>query len=128
MNIEQYKSLVLPTPVIQYVNVNEISGPDRTLMYGYNTNRDTFHLFWKDNIIHSIYYNSTAHRILSRVLYYDKIEALKCVPDKRVYPERCDYEFCKLLYSKGINIPFTTFVHNVEKKKFSGLTDYTGWN
>ena len=31
------------------------------------------------------------------------------VPDKRLYPEKCDYHFCKLLKEKGIDLPFTTF-------------------
>ena len=31
------------------------------------------------------------------------------VPDKRLYPERCDYNFCRLLKEKGIHLPFTTW-------------------
>jgi hypothetical protein len=31
------------------------------------------------------------------------------VPDKRLYPARCDFEFCCALKRLGIDLPFTNF-------------------
>jgi hypothetical protein len=40
------------------------------------------------------------------------------IPSKRLYPERCDFEFCKLLKETDVNLPFTTFdAKNAEYKK-----------
>ena len=35
------------------------------------------------------------------------------VADKRLYPERCDFEFCKRLTEKGIRLPFTVWNEKV---------------
>jgi len=46
------------------------------------------------------------------------------VPSKRVYPESCDFEFCKLLQQHGVVIPFTTWsperYEQVKDKLFHG--------
>lgn len=137
MNLEQFNSLSDPILHEQFIHVNEISGPDRTLMFGYNCNRDTFHLYWMNGAIHSVYYNWTTKRLADfPLIFKEKILASICVPNKRVYPARCDYEFCKLLLSKGVYIPFTTFeevkpetkiYYGLTDDRFQGLTDYTGW-
>lgn len=36
------------------------------------------------------------------------------VPDKRLYPERCDYNFCLLLKERGVHLPFTTWTEPIE--------------
>lgn len=35
---------------------------------------------------------------------------LDCIPNKRVYPAKSDFEFCQILQSYGIEIPFTCFI------------------
>ena len=44
------------------------------------------------------------------------------IPDKRLYPETCDFMFCALLKSAGIYLPFTAFDKNRPDKKFYGFT------
>ena len=49
------------------------------------------------------------------------------IPDKRLYPESCDYEFCCLLKERGITLPFTRFDkegnwQDPELHRFCGLT------
>lgn len=121
MNFDQFNSLLDPTPQEQYILVlHEVFGRDRTLIYGYNTNRDTFHLYLKDKQIHSVYYNGVTGKLVGTPRSFSgKIRADDCVPNKRVYPARCDYEFCKLLLSKGIYIPFTTW-QDVTEEQFHG--------
>ena len=36
------------------------------------------------------------------------------VPDKRLYPERCDYHFCRALKEKGIDLPFLHWSEEIE--------------
>lgn len=42
------------------------------------------------------------------------------IPDKRLYPDACDAEFCGLLMRKGALLPFTTFNDKREPKQFHG--------
>src|SRR5687768_1965196 len=80
----------------------------KTLLYGYDTDRYTWHT----------YQDEQGH--LSRVVYNHNGDLLNrihgfqlcvdfLVPNKRLYPEACDFEFCKELKSLGIGLPFTTF-------------------
>jgi hypothetical protein len=45
------------------------------------------------------------------------------VPDKRLYPERCEYHFCRMLKEKGVHLPFTTWNDDVDGNcKYYGFT------
>lgn len=77
---------------------------DRTLLYGYTCDRNTWHVYLKDEEIHT-------------VMYMDKkdIQEIQVtsnngyIPDKRLYPERCDFEFCSFLKNLGYSLPFTSW-------------------
>lgn len=98
---------------------------DRTLLYGYTCDRRTFHVYIKDIKIHVITYH---------VNYQDGIDSPKTekikeievtdnqdfIPDKRLYPETCDYEFCKRLQNMGYELPFTTWNDDRPESQFYG--------
>ena len=84
-----------------------VNRQDRTLIYGYDISRYTFHLYLQDgDFILDFWKHPEEPETIYAQTY---INASTCVPNKRVYPERCDFEFCALLQEKGIDIPFTTF-------------------
>jgi hypothetical protein len=121
MNHEQYVEVQRLTRRPQMVEVNDLMNlADRTLIYGYDCDRNTFHLYLKDNLFVRIYY-TFEKKILSSDIGPFMI-ATECVPDKRVYPECCDFDFCVLLHSKGIDIPFTGFESNRPPSTFYGVT------
>lgn len=96
---------------------------DRTLLYGYTCDRKTFHVYLKYNEIHTITYNTNYLTMTPENL--EEIEVkdnFDYVPDKRLYPETCDYEFCKLLKKAGVHLPFTSFNNDREEKDFYGFT------
>lgn len=114
MNRDQFAALSSvgePKPTIA---VWEIEGPDRTLLYGYDVDRSTFHVYLKDGEIHRLlqighngrirHSSSTAHL------------AVDLVPDKRAYPAKTDYLFAKLCAERGVPITFTTFEDIPENK------------
>ena len=104
------------------IKTSELVGSnDRTLIYGYDIERNMFHLYLKYEKFNFIKYNSNKE-VISYGYGLSKICAEDCIPDKRVYPEACDYYFCKLLMNKGVKIPFTTFNRNRVEKQFYGLT------
>jgi len=72
----------------------------------------------KDGKFHHIIYNPTG----STTICSDgqKIGMDDCVPDKRVYSEACDYEFCKLLINYGVSIPFLSHNPDRPKQQFYG--------
>lgn len=94
---------------------------DRTLLYGYTCDRLTWHVYIKDGIIHKVKYgNSWDSDEYMSVTEFSVTENEQYVPDKRLYPECCDFEFCGLLKKKGICLPFTIFNEDKEEKQFYG--------
>lgn len=76
--------------------------------------------------IHTITYNTNYLTMTPENL--EEIEVkdnFGYVPDKRLYPETCDYEFCKLLKEAGVHLPFTSFNSNRKEEDFYG---FTLWN
>ena len=122
MNKEQYKSLKNSNCVIC---VDDVSNPleDKTLLYGYTLDRDTFHVYVMDGTLHRIIYNRPSN-ILIKYDAGDSIDIDKLIPSKRVYPQYSDFEFCQILIERGATIPFTTFDEEVgyPDVPFYGLT------
>lgn len=91
----------------------------RTLLYGYTCDRETWHVYLADGAIHKVVYGYPK----SLELYVHQSQGLTledCVPNKRLYPEACDFEFCSLLTSRGINLPFTVWSDTRPPAAFHG--------
>lgn len=83
----------------------------RTLMYGYTCERHTFHLYLDSSRkFQKVVYDHDG--ILLEHFQGPAIEAEQCVPDKRLYPENCDFEFSRLVKVAGVHLPFTTYDEN----------------
>ena len=95
---------------------------DRTLLYGYTCERKTWHVYLKSGNIHVIEYRHDYTRYLPDELV--EIEP-KCnedyIPDKRLYPTACDFEFCMMLKSQCCDLPFTS-EDNRQKEIYYGYT------
>lgn len=76
---------------------------NRTLLYGFTCDRDTWHVYLFDMNIYVCKY-AYGENPIDIGYICDEF-----VPDKRLYPARCDFEFCSLLKSRGIYLPFTTY-------------------
>lgn len=108
MNQDEYEKigqLQLARPVLKGADL--ANQQDRTLMYGYNVARQTFHVYLRGGVIHQVTYRNdvllehkTENEITSNDFY---------VPEKRAYPGWCDFEFCSTLILRGAEISFTTF-------------------
>lgn len=128
MNEEQYDELKSINN--RLVNIDELSDKsERTLLYGYDIERNTWHIYLKNDEIHIFVYDRHYNRDYSNytveeMRHYsnDIIDTLNThlIPDKRLYPEACDFEFCKLLRMKDFNLPFTGFDIKRESKQFHG--------
>ncbi len=99
-----------------------INKEDRTLLYGYTCDRETWHVYLKHKKIHAIKYKN--NYIRKCPVYVEKI--LICdnsdyIPNKRLYPTACDYEFCMRLKERGYELPFTS-PDDREKTQYYGYT------
>lgn len=110
--------------ILSISDLNDLS--DRTLLYGYTCARETWHVYLKNKKIVVVKYNNEYTRgepTPKNMTYIEVKSNHGFIPDKRLYPERCDYEFCLLLKERGISLPFTTWNDNVsEMKQYYGFT------
>lgn len=112
MNREEFEALPavrVPSTTVSVADVHEF-WRERTLLYGYTVERDTWHVYVKDGRIHRHVYrlrNGEAQTLYGGGGVSSPAELL--VPDKRLYPERCDFQFCKTLLNLGIVLPFTSW-------------------
>ena len=98
---------------------------NRTLLYGYTCDRATFHVYLKDGKIHIVvYFNDYSSGVVKPKDMFEVIATSNkdFVPDKRLYPEACDYHFCKLLKLRNIHLPFTTWNENRAEQDYYGFT------
>lgn len=87
------------------------SKSDRTLAYGYTIERETFHVYLMNGIIHRVIYNSDKELLAHRSGRSLPVKLL--VPNKRLYPETCDLNFCELIHPYFEDgLPLTTYNSN----------------
>ena len=98
---------------------------DRTLLYGYTCDRCTFHVYLKNMEIHTVIYDNdySEDKIKPKNMREVCIKSnYDYIPDKRLYPEACDYQFCNLLKNCNMNLPFTSFNEERPIQDFYGFT------
>lgn len=79
----------------------------RTLLYGYDVARNTWHVYLDAaGVLHKVVYLSDA-LLLSHEA--GRLPDASLIPDKRLYPQYCDFEACLLLQRAGVSLPFTTW-------------------
>lgn len=123
MNAEQFANLREAQVKVEVVSVTELEhqGRDRTLLYGYTGDRDTFHVYLKDRKICVTAYKNHYGREPDEVRLTASDDHLKFynIPSGHVYPSACDEQFCRLLLSKGYSLSFRSFEER-EEKPFHG--------
>lgn len=87
----------------------------KTLLYGYDCARNTHHVYQDFNGFIYIYVyrpnGLKAESVIAKVdVSEEGIKSLESlIPDKRLYPQYCDYDFCVYLKERGVNLPFTNY-------------------
>lgn len=100
----------------------------RTLLYGYTCDRCTFHLYLMDEEFFTFIYKENSDHFFKHggTIDMERTNSTMLVPDKRLYPECCDYDFCNLLQQRGIGLPFTSFNEDRQLSGKSGIREGEG--
>ena len=111
MNQHEYASLQKTENTL--ISVDQLHNKSaRTLLYGYTLERDTWHVYLdEDSKIKTVIYGVVKDAPIKQinVTFNDEY-----IPSKRLYAEKCDFEFCSLLKQHNIVLNFTTA--NFEKQ------------
>lgn len=104
------------------ITINDLRNKaNRTLLYGYDCNRDSWHVYIFEYVIHTVKYaygeNPQKITVETNNDY---------IPNKRLHPECCDYEFCTILKSYGIYLPFTQYQEIEQTELYFGKTLFLG--
>jgi hypothetical protein len=94
--------------------VEAIDNGSKTLLYGYNSDRNTHHVYQDDNQIHLVVYNHQNEVI--KQLSDVSLPVTSIMPDKRLYAEACDFKFCMELQEAGVLLPFTNYNYSSYQK------------
>ena len=113
MTTEEYTAIQkLLTPSHALITGDDLTNrEDRTLLFGYTCERETHHVYIKNGIILCVRYS---RQRAIQIIDVDCNEAY--VPDRRLYPARCDFEFCYKLRLADVHLSFTTY-DDAEKKR-----------
>lgn len=112
------------------VRIEEFPREGRTLLYGYDCDRNTCHVYLPDgwDEIVSVRYDASGTILDTfRFIFADPekssiVSASNLIPNKRLYPEACDFDLCCLLAEYGYRLPFTAYTERASDGKFWGLT------
>jgi hypothetical protein len=92
----------------------------RSLVYGYDLERNTFHTYLKGGRIYRVLYDYP-----NQLLEYESESSIAnnklYVPNKRIYPFCSDAEFCMMLKKRGVYLSFTTYQER-EEQDYYGYT------
>jgi hypothetical protein len=110
MNREQFQEIQKTQRCSHVIKGSDLENQDnRTLIWGYTIEREDFHVFLLNGEINIEVGNLKPRHQLQHWNENEVQSNSEYVPDKRVYPEACDFEFCKFLKEAGVSIPFTTW-------------------
>ncbi len=109
MNQEQYGLYSSAPNRNDSVSITEVVDPqrERTLIWGYTLERNSFHVYVANGMLHRVIYDFKDNVIDS--ISGETLDTFLLKPSKRAYPEACELEFSLLMRLKGVELSFTTF-------------------
>lgn len=124
MNSEEFDEINKINGMPMWLSVDDLTDKsDRTLLYGYTSNRDTWHVYTLGGEIHLHVYGHKDETIF-HVNHGSVVRAVvDIIPDKRLYPAACDAQACLLLVGRGAYFPFTEFDDRAERRFYGIVAD-----
>lgn len=113
------------TDTVKYIHARDFSsevGPAKTLLYGYDCDRNTWHVYQDPyGSIFLYVYRDMGRELAPNGRRIDPVQLRditlaginsldELIPNKRLYPQYCDFKFCQYLKDQGLGrLPFTTW-------------------
>jgi len=127
VNLEEYNEFSrAPETYDPRISIEHFYGhDDGTLLYGYDVDRNSFHVFLKDGLIwlHRYYgWDAGNYREITREgkTSWDVEDLL---PNKRAYPQYTDRPFAEFVKSLGFSICHTTWSEPKREGPYYGATE-----
>lgn len=120
MQLDEYEQLLSIRNKPRTLSVHEVPGPERTLAYGFTSDKDTWHCYLHGANIHVLVYGRSANSAVSHRAS-PMWNVAELAPDKRVYPESVDAGFARLLLERGQDLPYTRF----DEKRYARVAELT---
>lgn len=81
----------------------------RTLVYGYTCDRSTFHVYVDNKAVHLLVYKDFPLQVVGHRSTENEggLLASMCAPDKRLYADVSDFDFCRFLQDSGVAVALT---------------------
>ncbi|MBD3004629.1 hypothetical protein [Streptomyces sp. 5-10] len=108
MHEEQFNEIKIPLKSVPKIRADDFIGADRTLLYGYTCNRNTWHVYLQAGEIHLLVYEDVNKRIIWHQ-QHEIWDSQSLVPDKRVYPESTDFQFARMLQHQHVDVQYLPF-------------------
>jgi hypothetical protein len=128
MDLAQFHQLESARVTPSVVGVAQlVDRTPRTLLYGYDAEHRTWHVYLdEDGLLHRFVHGDRASPVHAAGPTGGCTENRQYVPSRRLYPESCDYEFCRLLLQAGESLPFTTFDVAADQRRRAVHHGYAG--
>lgn len=106
MTPEAYEKVCATRPRVAMVGTSP--DKDGTLLFGYDVEQRTWHVYQEDGEIHLLIHRP-GDAEPERHKHGTSLPAHSLSPNKRLYPEGCDADFCVRLRELDVPLAFTTF-------------------
>ncbi|MFF2378381.1 hypothetical protein ACFVUW_28730 [Streptomyces xiamenensis] len=120
MQLDEFNQLLSIRNEPRTLSVDEISRPERTLAFGFTSDKDTWHCYLHGANIHVLVYRRSTNSAVNH-LARPTWNVAGLAPDKRVYPESVDAGFARLLLKRGQDLPYTRF----DEKRYARVAELT---
>ncbi|MFJ2662570.1 hypothetical protein [Arthrobacter koreensis] len=102
------------------VTAEDVGGDNRTLAYGYDVDRNTFHVYVHEGSLYVLTYSSRGEIISNNS--GPELQAQLLRPNKRVYPQYTDGRFARIMRDLDFPLPFTTWSEPQREGPYYGHT------
>lgn len=102
------------------VAARDVGAADRTLAYGYDVDRNSFHVYAHRGILYVRSYNH--RRELLDTISGPELHAEALRPNKRVYPQYTDGHFARIMRDLGFPLSFTPWSEPKREGPYFGWT------
>lgn len=133
MNEQQYHELKDECESLKIINTNELwDKTPRTLLIGHTVDFNRWHLYIDEKrklwlVIYNVEYPVGRGQAVSRCFGHKAdIEELFNTKLNKLSPEWCDYSFARLLWQRGVKLPFKTFDSDREASSIASKKIFFG--